>query len=263
MLLFDRTRSLSLHLFEHVHGESRDRGQAMVDLQGALRAARPRHDADRAARLPAAVPRIPVRRAARSRGARAARPAGARPRGARRAACASASRPTRRCSRALVALADGKPQAERRAGAARPSPTRIPTTSRPSTPPGRRRRSPSAPALPTPAARTAWPPSCARRAGRRRDAAPTPSVPSSPAAIEPRLRRSPCATSSITSLFGWYPYLCLTVFLLGSLLRFDREQYTWRTRLQPAPAPPAADVGLEPVPCRHPGHLLRPFRSAC
>lgn len=33
ILLFDRTRSLSLHLFEHVHGESRDRGQAMVDLQ--------------------------------------------------------------------------------------------------------------------------------------------------------------------------------------------------------------------------------------
>ncbi len=31
-LLFDRSRSLSLHLFEHVHGESRDRGQAMVDL---------------------------------------------------------------------------------------------------------------------------------------------------------------------------------------------------------------------------------------
>ena len=31
-LLFDRTRSLSLHLFEHVHGESCDRGQAMVDL---------------------------------------------------------------------------------------------------------------------------------------------------------------------------------------------------------------------------------------
>ena len=31
-LLFDRSRSLSLHLFEHVHGESRDRGQAMLDL---------------------------------------------------------------------------------------------------------------------------------------------------------------------------------------------------------------------------------------
>lgn len=30
--LFDRTRALSLHLFEHVHGESRDRGEAMVSL---------------------------------------------------------------------------------------------------------------------------------------------------------------------------------------------------------------------------------------
>ncbi len=32
VFLFDRTRTLSLHLFEHIHGESRDRGQAMVDL---------------------------------------------------------------------------------------------------------------------------------------------------------------------------------------------------------------------------------------
>ena len=30
--LCDRSRTLSLHLFEHVHGESRDRGQAMADL---------------------------------------------------------------------------------------------------------------------------------------------------------------------------------------------------------------------------------------
>jgi len=33
--LFDRGRATSLHLFEHVHGESRDRGQAMVDLNAA------------------------------------------------------------------------------------------------------------------------------------------------------------------------------------------------------------------------------------
>ncbi|MBS0247849.1 MAG: nitrate reductase molybdenum cofactor assembly chaperone [Proteobacteria bacterium] len=39
VLLFDRTRSLSLHLFEHVHGESRDRGQAMIDLKGQYEAA--------------------------------------------------------------------------------------------------------------------------------------------------------------------------------------------------------------------------------
>ncbi len=30
--LFDRSRSLSLNLFEHVHGESRERGGAMVEL---------------------------------------------------------------------------------------------------------------------------------------------------------------------------------------------------------------------------------------
>lgn len=30
--LFDRSRALSLHLFEHVHGDSRERGPAMVDL---------------------------------------------------------------------------------------------------------------------------------------------------------------------------------------------------------------------------------------
>ncbi|MFN0044611.1 MAG: nitrate reductase molybdenum cofactor assembly chaperone [Alphaproteobacteria bacterium] len=32
VLSFDRTRSLSLHLYEHLHGESRDRGMAMVRL---------------------------------------------------------------------------------------------------------------------------------------------------------------------------------------------------------------------------------------
>ena len=30
-------------------------------------------------------------------------------------------------------------------------------------------------------------------------------------------------------LFGIYPYLSLAVFLVGSLVRFDREQYSWRS----------------------------------
>jgi nitrate reductase gamma subunit len=29
-------------------------------------------------------------------------------------------------------------------------------------------------------------------------------------------------------LFGWFPYFALTVFIFGSLVRFDREQYTWK-----------------------------------
>ncbi|KAF3981215.1 MAG: respiratory nitrate reductase subunit gamma [Methylococcales symbiont of Hymedesmia sp. n. MRB-2018] len=32
----------------------------------------------------------------------------------------------------------------------------------------------------------------------------------------------------INFLFGVYPYIALTTFLLGSLIRFDREQYTWK-----------------------------------
>ncbi len=30
-------------------------------------------------------------------------------------------------------------------------------------------------------------------------------------------------------LFNVYPYLCLTVFFMGSLARFDRDQYTWKS----------------------------------
>ena len=60
--------------------------------------------------------------------------------------------------------------------------------------------------------------------------------------------------------FGIYPYIALTVFLLGSLVRFEREQYTWKTDSLAAAAsrPPAA--GQHPVPRRHPGPVLRPRR---
>jgi nitrate reductase gamma subunit len=30
-------------------------------------------------------------------------------------------------------------------------------------------------------------------------------------------------------VFGVYPYVCLAVFLVGSLVRFDRDQYTWKS----------------------------------
>ena len=31
-------------------------------------------------------------------------------------------------------------------------------------------------------------------------------------------------------LFGFYPYLCMVVYFLGSWARFDRSQYTWRSQ---------------------------------
>jgi nitrate reductase gamma subunit len=30
-------------------------------------------------------------------------------------------------------------------------------------------------------------------------------------------------------LFAYYPYICMVVFLVGSLARFDRDQYTWKS----------------------------------
>jgi nitrate reductase gamma subunit len=32
-----------------------------------------------------------------------------------------------------------------------------------------------------------------------------------------------------TVLFGYYPYIAISVFFIGSLARYDRDQYTWRT----------------------------------
>ena len=116
--LFDRSRSLSLHLFEHVHGESRDRGQAMVDLLAALRRARAGARRRRAAGLPAAVPGIPLA-AARRRGARAARRTGrhsARPcaTGSPRATAAYAA--VFQCARWPMAEAPARGRARHRAG---------------------------------------------------------------------------------------------------------------------------------------------------
>src|SRR5690625_2442559 len=30
--------------------------------------------------------------------------------------------------------------------------------------------------------------------------------------------------------FGWYPYLAVTVLIVGSVLRFDADQYSWRSQ---------------------------------
>ncbi|MFZ5734689.1 MAG: respiratory nitrate reductase subunit gamma [Pseudomonadota bacterium] len=67
-------------------------------------------------------------------------------------------------------------------------------------------------------------------------------------------------------VFGWYPYLCFTVFLLGSLLRFDREQYTWRTgssqllrRRQLTWGSNLFHVGILVIFAGHVGGLLTPI----
>ena len=39
----------------------------------------------------------------------------------------------------------------------------------------------------------------------------------------------PSAAYVNTLLFGVYPYVCLAVLLIGSLIQFDREPYTWKS----------------------------------
>ena len=67
-------------------------------------------------------------------------------------------------------------------------------------------------------------------------------------------------------LFGWYPYLCLGVFLLGSLIRFDREQYSWKTgssqllrRRQMMWGSNLFHVGILVIFLGHAGGLLTPI----
>ncbi|MEK6670161.1 MAG: nitrate reductase molybdenum cofactor assembly chaperone [Aquabacterium commune] len=56
--LFDRGRATSLHLFEHVHGDSRERGQAMVDLVQTYEQAGLRLKPDNGGELPDHLPLV-------------------------------------------------------------------------------------------------------------------------------------------------------------------------------------------------------------
>jgi nitrate reductase gamma subunit len=67
-------------------------------------------------------------------------------------------------------------------------------------------------------------------------------------------------------VFGWYPYFCLTTFLVGSWLRFDREQYTWRSgssqllrRRQLSWGSNLFHVGVLVIFLGHSGGLLTPI----
>lgn len=47
--------------------------------------------------------------------------------------------------------------------------------------------------------------------------------------MHPDLPTLPAGDWLNTALFGYYPYVCLAVMIIGSILRFDREQYSWRS----------------------------------
>ena len=68
------------------------------------------------------------------------------------------------------------------------------------------------------------------------------------------------------AVFGLYLYLCLTVFLAGSLIRFDREQYSWKSyssqllrRRQLIWGSNLFHVGILVILAGHAGGLLTPI----
>src|SRR6185369_5588359 len=66
-----------------------------------------------------------------------------------------------------------------------------------------------------------------QRAGKARPAATDPYRPQErPARSVPM---NEFASYLHTFLFGYYPYICMVVFLAGSLARFDRDQYSWKS----------------------------------
>jgi hypothetical protein len=56
---------------------------------------------------------------------------------------------------------------------------------------------------------------------------PNPSI-SSASESQPS-NKEPDMNALHNFLFKVYPYICLTVFFMGSLARFDRDQYTWKS----------------------------------
>jgi nitrate reductase gamma subunit len=202
--LFDRGRSTSLHLFEHVHGDSRDRGPAMIDLiktyeQAGLYLA--------PGELPDYLPvMLEFASTQTPQIARAFLGEMAHLLNAIFNALQQRKSPYASVLGALLELAGEQ------ARAVRSSPTK------PSTRPGKSRPCSTA----------------ARRRAKRKSGQAQPIHFRQKRSVRPESFRR-CTQRSLpmktldTFLFGLYPYICLSVFLLGSLIRFDRDQYTWKS----------------------------------
>ncbi|VTP68378.1 Respiratory nitrate reductase 2 gamma chain [Leclercia adecarboxylata] len=57
--------------------------------------------------------------------------------------------------------------------------------------------------------------------------------------------------------FDIYPYICAAVFFLGSWLRYDYGQYTWRASSSQLLEQARHELGFQPVPHRYSGDFLR------
>ena len=200
--LFDRGRATSLHLFEHVHGDSRDRGPAMIDLGADLRR-RPACSSP-PGELPDYLPAVLEFASTQPpREARAFLGEIAHILNAHlRRAAASATAPMPSVLGALLELAGETAQ-------------------------------PVEPAAEEPLDESWAEPPVFDGCSSKGQATARPAATRSASVRSERQTRSGRMSTLETYLhiffFGFYPYICLAVFLMGSLARFDRDQYTWKS----------------------------------
>ena len=68
-------------------------------------------------------------------------------------------------------------------------------------------------------------------------------------------------------IFGIYPYIALSVFLLGSLIRFDRDQYSWKSDssqlLRAGQLRWGSNLDWNPIDSQYWNCNQRPSRSRC
>ncbi len=195
--LFDRGRRTALHLFEHVHGDSRDRGPAMIDLIQTYEKGGLYLGADE---LPDHLP-VVLEFASTQPPAQAREFLGEIAHIVRIifSALQAAQSPYASVLAAVLELAGEKAEAV----AVAPEPAMDDVLGR---------------------ARGVWR-LFHRRPGQARPAAAHPHRQK----VTPFLARSAGMNTLHNFLFNVYPYICLSVFLMGSLARFDRDQYTWKS----------------------------------
>ena len=197
---FDRGRQTSLHLFEHVHGDSRDRGPALIDLLQTYDKAGLKFEAEE---LPDHLPVVlefastqPPEVAKEFLGEMA------HILNALFSALVARSSPYASVIAAVLEVSGQRVQSV----ALTPEPPMDEVWAEPEAFGGCSTQGQAKPDQPQPHAFCSYPP---RRAGTRRS-----------------LRMTAWLD---TLLFGIYPYICLAVFFIGSWARFDRDQYTWKS----------------------------------
>ena len=198
--LFDRGRATSLHLFEHVHGDSRDRGPAMIDLaQTYEKAGLYLAPGELPDYLPAVLEFV-------------------------------STQPPREARAFLGEMAHIFNAHVQRAAASAKARTPACSARCWNWPAKKRRRSSSPPNQPLDES-WAEPPvfdGCSSK-GQAKPGQPQPIHIVRKNAKHRSGRMNAFESYLHTFLFSVYPYICMVVFLVGSLARFDRDQYTWKS----------------------------------